>query len=182
MQKWKCKFGYRRTDIILMSKLRNLSRLPNDHWAGRFTGRYQPTVVVPWPIRVLNHRSMASQLTGRLEHPEHARRAHRHRVGVEHHVREPPVSFQRVLLLELQDRVLLPASNQKSRGSCRYAGWESRPSVPVAELASGRSRAIAATARPAAGLCGPAADELDDGVTDRLGNPASRSEFPKFFF
>jgi hypothetical protein len=42
------------------------------------------------------------------EHSPHAGRADRHDVGIQHHERQPPVAFQRVLQVEPDDGLFLP--------------------------------------------------------------------------
>jgi hypothetical protein len=45
---------------------------------------------------------------GGPEHPVDARRADGDDVGVEHHEREPPVAFERILGVVVKDRLFLP--------------------------------------------------------------------------
>ena len=52
-----------------------------------------------------------------IQHPPHAGRTHRHDVGVQHHERQPPIAFQRILLVERNDRLLLPILQPKVSGN-----------------------------------------------------------------
>ena len=45
----------------------------------------------------------ARELAGRLEHAVDAGRAHGHDIGVEHHVRQPPIAFQGKTVVEGDD-------------------------------------------------------------------------------
>src|SRR2546426_4737780 len=52
-----------------------------------------------------------------LQYPPNARRTDGHNVSVEHHERQPPIAFQPILQMEIDDRFFLHSSNQKSRGT-----------------------------------------------------------------
>jgi len=43
-----------------------------------------------------------------LQHAVRARRTHGRHVVVEHHERQSPIAFQRIALVEIEDRLLLP--------------------------------------------------------------------------
>jgi hypothetical protein len=43
-----------------------------------------------------------------LQHAPHAGRTHRHEVRIQHHERQPPIPFQRILPMEVDDGFLLP--------------------------------------------------------------------------
>jgi hypothetical protein len=54
------------------------------------------------------------------QHAKDARRANGHHIGVDHHVSKPPVAFQRVLRLIVQNGLLLP-----------LLAWQSEPVPPM---------------------------------------------------
>ena len=54
---------------------------------------------LPFPLR---------QQSSLAQHSPHAGRAHRHDVGIEHHERQAPIALQRILQMEIDDRLLLP--------------------------------------------------------------------------
>src|SRR6185369_11332379 len=65
--------------------------------------------------RLLEARALLRRLSVPLrqqsrlpQHPPDTGRTHRHNVSVQHHKRQPPIAFQRVLQMEADDRLLLP--------------------------------------------------------------------------
>ena len=80
----------------------------------------------------------ARELAGRLEHAVDAGRAHGHDIGVEHHVRQPPIAFQGITVVEVDDGGLLPILEPevaRDRGVV-LVGCPQAP-APAAELAGG---------------------------------------------
>src|SRR5271166_3556076 len=73
------------------------------------------------------------QLARRPEHAVDAGGADGHDVGVEHHVGQPPISFQGVEGMKGDDRGLLPILGQKSRGREALC-WLGVPSLPLQRL------------------------------------------------
>src|ERR1019366_895728 len=75
------------------------------------------------------------------QYPPHARRAHRHDVGVQHHERQPAVGLQRILQMELDDGLLLPILQLEISGNPAVVLVHLAVAVPaVVELAGGDGR------------------------------------------
>jgi len=65
-----------------------------------------------------------------IQHTPHAGRTHRHDVGIQHHERQPPVAFQRILQVERKDRLPLPILQPKVPGNPAIMLVD--PAVPLA--------------------------------------------------
>ena len=130
-------------------------------------------------------RRLAVPLRQQSRLPQHAvdaGRAHGHDVGVEHHERQPPVAFQRVLQMEVDDGLLLPILQPEVAGN---------PAVvlvglavafpPVVELAGGDAEPADEPPDADLGLLRPAPDEIDDLVPRVVRNPDPGQSSPSFF-
>jgi len=124
-----------------------------------------------------------SQLARRPEHAVDAGGADGHDVGVEHHVGQPPISFQGVEGMKGDDRGLLPILEPKiaGEGGVVLVG-SSQPSAPAAELAHGNPQPADQEQDRQVRAASPALDELDDRIADGLGNPGSVQSSPRSFF
>ena len=117
------------------------------------------------------------------QHPPHAGRTHRHDVGVQHHERQPPVAFQRILQMEIDDRLLLPILQPEVPGNPTVVLVDAAVALPpVVELAAGHAQPPNEPPGADLGRLRPAPDEIHDLVPHVVRNPDPGSEFPKFFF
>ena len=104
-------------------------------------------------------------------------------VGVEHHEGEPPVAFQRMPGVEVEDRLLLPVLQPPIAGGQRVVlVGQAVAGAPVVELAGGDTQPGDESAGGDFGTLGPAGDVVDDGVTDVVGNPGLGQSSPRSFF
>ena len=78
------------------------------------------------------------QQSSLAEYSPHAGRADRHNVGIEHHERQPPVAFQRVLQMEPDDSLLLTLLQPEIAGNPAVVLVHLAVAFPpVVELAGG---------------------------------------------
>ena len=84
---------------------------------------------------------MASEFPRGFEHAIDAGATHGNYISVEHHVRQPPMSFQRVEILEGDDRGLFPIFQPKiTRDGGVVLVGSSQPLAPAIEFAPGDSQ------------------------------------------
>src|SRR6266566_4535032 len=117
------------------------------------------------------------------EHPPDAGRAYRHDVGIQHHERQPPVAFQRVLQVEPDDGLLLPLLQPGIAGN---------PAVVLVHLAVAFPPFVKLAGRdvephnepPGAdlSLLRPTPDEIHDLVPRVVRNPDAGQSSPSVFF
>src|SRR5882724_1126479 len=117
------------------------------------------------------------------DEPPDAGRTHRHNVGVQHHKRQPPIAFQRVLQMEADDRLLLPILQPEIAGNPAVVLVHLAVAFPpVVELAGGdiepHDEAPGADLR----LLRPAPDEIHDLVPHVVRNPDPGQSSPSVFF
>src|SRR4051794_659056 len=123
------------------------------------------------------------ELAGRLEHAVDAGRAHGHDIGVEHHVRQPPIAFQGITLVEGDDRRLFPILEPEvARDRSIVLVGCPQALTPAAELAGGNAQPSHQPSDRKAGAAAPMPNELNDGITRVLGNPQSVQSSPSSFF
>src|SRR5208282_1679916 len=135
-------------------------------------------------LPLLGRRSpTGSQLAGCLEHAIDARGAHGHDVSVEHHVGQPPVSFQGIESVEGDDRGLLPILQPEiTRNGGVVLVGSSQPPAPAVEFARCDRQPSDQEQHRKAGAPGPVSDEMDNQITGRLRNPPSVQSSPSSFF
>jgi hypothetical protein len=118
----------------------------------------------------------------RLEDTIDAGGTHSDDVGVEHHVRQPPISLQRVEVTEGEDGHLLLRLQPEITGhECIVLIGGSQSSSPAIELAPCDSQPADQEHYGEFGATGPMADELDDRVTGLLANPGPGQSYPSSF-
>src|SRR6516162_1582965 len=118
-----------------------------------------------------------------IQHPPHAGWTHRHDVGVQHHERQSPIAFQRILQVERNDRLLLPILQPKVPGNPAVMLVDLAVSLaPAVELAG--CNVVPPDETPGAdlGLCRPAPDEIHDLVPRFVRNPDPGQSSPTLFF
>src|SRR6266852_4004068 len=117
------------------------------------------------------------------QYPPHAGRTHRHDVGVQHHEREPPIAFQRILQMERNDRLLLPILQPKVPGNPAVVLVDTPvPLAPAVELAGCDIQPSDEAASTDLGLLRPAPDEIHDLVPRIVRNPDPIQSSPTLFF
>lgn len=117
------------------------------------------------------------------QHLPHAGRTHRHDVGVQHHEREPPVAFQRILQVERNDRLLLPILQPKVPRNPAVMLIDLAVSLaPAVEPAGGTVEPPDETPGTDLGLPRPAPDEIHDLVPRIVRNPNPGQSSPTLFF
>jgi len=98
-----------------------------------------------------------------LQHSPNTRRTDGHNVSVEHHERQPPIAFQRVLQVELDDRFFLPRLQPEITGNPTVVLVDAPiPLPPVIELAGGHAQPRDEPSDADLGLLRPAPDEIHD--------------------
>jgi hypothetical protein len=96
-----------------------------------------------------------------LQHPPHARRTDRHNVSVQHHERQPPIAFQRILQMEIDDRFFLPQLQPEIAGNPTVVLIDAPVALPpVVELAGGDPQPVNESPDADLGLLRPAPDEI----------------------
>src|SRR5271169_5209023 len=117
------------------------------------------------------------------QYPPHARRAHRHDVGVQHHEREPTIALQWVFQMEGDDRLLLPILQPKVPGNPTVVLVDAAVTFsPIVELARGHAQP--SNESPGADLTGfrPAPHEIHDLVPHVVRHPDPVQSSPSSFF
>lgn len=76
------------------------------------------------------------------QNPIHGARATSHHVGIEHHIRQTPITFQRMVEVVLDDRLLLRLCCSLASSFCSLAAWASSRRLALAKLVL-RSKATA---------------------------------------
>jgi hypothetical protein len=96
--------------------------------------------ILVWLLAVPFLRGLPVPLTQQrrpIQHPPPAGQTHRHDVGVQHHERQPPIAFQRILQVERNDRLLLPILQPEVSGNLAVMLVDSAAShAPAVELTS----------------------------------------------
>src|ERR1019366_7604356 len=117
------------------------------------------------------------------QHPPHAGRAHCHHVLIQHHERQPPVAFQRILQMKIDDRLLLPLLQPKVPGNPTVVLVHLAVSIaPVVELAGPDVEPHEEAPGADPGLVGPAPDEIHDLIPHIVRHPDSGQSSPRLFF
>src|SRR5712692_2140946 len=116
-------------------------------------------------------------------HPPDAGRTRRHNVRVEHHKRQPPVAFQRVLQMEADNGLLLPILQPEIPGNPAVVLVHLAVAFPpVVELAGGHMEPHDEPPGADLGLLAPAPDEIHDLVPCIVRNPDPGQSSPDVFF
>src|SRR5215831_12991506 len=124
----------------------------------------------------LPHQSRPTQ------HPPYASRTHGHDVVVQHHERQSPIAFQRILQVERNDRLLLPIVQPKVPGNPAVMLIHlAVPLAPAVELAGCNVEPPDETPRADLGLPRPAPDEIHDLVPRIVRNPGPGQSSQLFF-
>ena len=123
------------------------------------------------------------QQPGRLEHPIDAAGTHRHDVPVQHHERQTPIPFQRILPVAVDDLLFLPLFQPVV---ARHPGVVlvdfAITLFPVMKLALGDAEPAAKAAVRDFRLLGPDANEVDNLVAAVGGDPDAGQGSPRLFF
>src|SRR6185437_10547837 len=102
---------------------------------------------------------------------------------VEHHERQPPIAFQRMAVLVVQDDLFLPALQPRVAGDLSIVLVDLPvPLLPSMELAGPERQPAEEPAGRQLGPHGPVVDVIDDLVAGVMGNPASFQSSPLAFF
>src|ERR1022692_3622924 len=76
-----------------------------------------------------------------LQHPPNARRTDCHNISVEHHERQPPITFQRILQMEIDDRFFFPQLQPEITGNPTVVLVDAPVALPpVIELTGGHAQ------------------------------------------
>src|SRR5437016_3840049 len=117
------------------------------------------------------------------QHSPNAGRTHRHNVCVQHHERQPPVAFQRVLQMEADDGLLLPILQPEIPGNPAVVLVHLAVAFPpVVELAGGDVEPPDEPPGADLGLFRPAPDEIHDLVPRIMRSPDPGQSSPRLFF
>jgi hypothetical protein len=91
---------------------------------------------------------------------------------VQHHEREPPVAFQRVIVIKTDDRLPFPFFEPEIAGNRSVVLIGFAVAVdPRVELALADSKPLDKPFDWDVGLSGPTPGEVNDGVSGIMGNP-----------
>src|SRR5258707_3200218 len=117
------------------------------------------------------------------QHPPYAGRTHCHDVGVQHHECEPPVAFQRILQMEIDDGLLFPVLQPKVPGNPTVVLVDAAVAFsPIVELAAAHAQPT--NESPGADLTSlrPAPHEIHDLVPHVVRHPDPVQSSPSSFF
>src|ERR1700678_2816501 len=122
------------------------------------------------------------QQPGLPQHAPNARGTHRHHVGIRHHKCQSPITFPGMLVMESDDRLLLPASQPKTPGNPTVVFIDPTVALPpVIELAGPHSQPIDASSDADLGLLRPAPDEIYDQIPHVVRHPDLGQSSPRPF-
>jgi hypothetical protein len=124
-----------------------------------------------------------AQQPGLGQHPIDAGRADGHHVGIEHHEGQAAVAFQRVLLVKVNDRLLLPILQPVVAGNpaIMLVGL-AVAAFPVEELAARQAGPAHQARGRDFGLVRPAPHEIHDLVAQIVRHPFEPQLSPRLFF
>ena len=112
------------------------------------------------------------QQSGLPQDPPHARRAYGHDVLVQHHERQPPISFQRIVQMEVDDRPLFPLLQPKVPGNPTVMLVGLAVTLPpIVKLAGGHVEPLDEPAGADFAGLRPAPDEIHDLVPRVVRHP-----------
>ena len=95
-------------------------------------------------------------------------------VGVKHHERQPPIAFQRVLQVEIDDRVFLPRLQPEIAGNPTVVLVDTPVALsPVIELAGRHTQPMNESPDADLGLLRPAPGEIHHFVPHVVRHPAA---------
>ncbi len=103
--------------------------------------------------------------------------------AIQHHERQPPVTFQRILQMEIDDRLLLPLLQPEVPGNPSVVLVRLAVSLPpVVELAGWMPSHPMNRPAPISGLLRPAPDKIHDLVPHVVRHPDPGQSSPRLFF
>src|SRR5260370_1933587 len=142
-----------------------------------FTGPPKPPPLACWPF-------LPPRWQPRLfQHAPNARRTDGHNVSVKHHERRPPITLQRILPVETDDRFLLPRLKPEITGNPTVVLVDAPVSLPpVIELAGGHAQPVDKPSDADLSPFRPAPDEIHDLVPHVVRHPVPGQSSPRLFF
>src|SRR5712691_10726943 len=109
-----------------------------------------------------------------LQYPPNARRTDGHNVTVEHHERQPPIAFQPILQMEIDDRFFLPQLQPEIAENPTVVLVDATVTLPpVVELAGGHAQPMNESSDADLGLLRPAPDEIHNLVPHVMRYPVA---------
>src|SRR5438128_3437373 len=94
--------------------------------------------------------------------------------SVEHHERQPPIAFQPILQMEIDDRFFLPQLQPEIAGNPTVVLVDATVTLPpVVELAGGHAQPMNESSDAALGLLRPAPDEIHNLVPHVMRYPVA---------
>src|SRR5882724_7264346 len=117
------------------------------------------------------------------DEPPDAGRTHRHNVCVQHHKRQPPIAFRRVLQMEADDGLLLPILQPEIAGNPAVVLVHLAVAIPpVVELAGGDVEPHDKPPGADLSLLRPAPDKVNYLIPRIVRNPDPGQSSPSVFF
>src|SRR5271170_7333343 len=121
--------------------------------------------------------------SGSLQHPPNAGWTDGHNVGIQHHERQPPIAFQRILQMEPDDRLFLPRLQPKITRNPTIVLIHAPVALsPVVELASPHPQPADQSPGADLRLFRPAPDEIHHLVPHIVRHPHLGQSSPRLFF
>jgi hypothetical protein len=112
------------------------------------------------------------QQPGLLQHSPNTRRTDRHHPSIQHHERQPPITFQRILQMEIDDRFFLPLLQPEIAGNPTVVFVDTTVALaPVIELAGAHTQPRNESPDPDLGLLQPAPGEIHHLVPHVMWHP-----------
>jgi hypothetical protein len=109
-----------------------------------------------------------------LQHPPNARGTDSHNVSVEHHERQPPITFQWILQMEIDDRFFFPPLQPEIAGNPTVVFIDTTVALsPVIELTGGHAQPMNESPDADLGPLRPAPDEIHYLVPHVMRHPAA---------
>jgi len=114
----------------------------------------------------------AAKKTGRTQYAIHTAGTYGDDIAVKHHIGQAAIAFQWILVVEIDDRLLLPVFEPEITGNQGVMLVDlAIAALPVVILAGCNPQPLDKSRHGDAALFRPAMNEIDDGITDIMGNP-----------
>src|SRR5580704_8447962 len=117
------------------------------------------------------------QQSGLVQHPPYTRRTYRHHLRIQHHERQPPVAFHRILEVKTDDGFLFPRLQPEIAGDPTVVLVHSSVALPpVVELADPNPQPLRESSDADLGILRPTSDKIYHLIPHIMWHPALRSE------
>src|SRR5271170_947827 len=121
--------------------------------------------------------------SGSLQHPPNTGRTYGHNIRIQHHERQSPIAFQRILEMETEDGFFFPRLQPEIARNPTVVFIDTSVALsPVVELAGPHPQPVGESSGADLGLLRPAPDEIHHLVPHIVRHPHFRQSSPRLFF